>query len=142
MNRAQTLAWFCLRVFAIAGSLCLLAGIISFLSSEPVFAYIGLFILAAGSLVMNISPVLIRKETGAIAFDERDKMIERNTHLIGYCILWCFFIVTCMVVHVIIGPIILVTALVTIKLVESIATLAQYGRGETENEYHTKRRMG
>ncbi len=134
MNRAQTLAWFCLRIFAIASSLCLLAAIIPFLSGEPVFAYIGLFILAIGPLVMNISPVLIRKETGTIAFDERDKLIERNTHLIGYCILWCFFIITCMVVNVTIGPIILITALVTIKLIESIATLAQYGRGKTENE--------
>lgn len=128
MNRAQILAWFNLRVLAIAGPLCLLAIIISFLSDKPVIAYIGLFILAISSLIMSLSPVLLRKEPGMIAFDERDKMIERKTHLIGYCILWCFFIITCLVINIVIGPIILIAALVTIKLVESIATLVQYSR--------------
>ena len=135
MNRAQILAWFRLRVFAIAGVMCLIAISISFLSEELIIAYIGLFILAIGSLIMNLAPVLIRKEPGKIAFDERDNMIERNTHLIGYCILWCFFIITCMVVNVAIGSIILIAALVTIKFVESIAVLIQYSIGN-KGEIH------
>ena len=64
-----------------------------------------------------------------------DNMIERNTHLIGYCILWCFFIITCMVVNVAIGSIILIAALVTIKFVESIAVLIQYSIGN-KGEIH------
>ena len=123
MNRTQILAWFRLRVFAIAGPLCLIAIIISYVSDSPVIAYIGLFILAVGSLIMNLAPVVIRKEPGTIAFDERDRMIERKT-----CLIWCFFIIMCMIVNRVIGPIILVAALVLIKLVESIATLVQYGR--------------
>jgi hypothetical protein len=121
-------------VFAIAGPLCLITIIISYVSNSPVIAYIGLFILAVGSLIMNLAPVVIRKEPGTIAFDERDRMIERKTCLIGYCILWCFFIIMCMTVNRVIGPIILVAALVLIKLVESIATLVQYNwdaKGET-----------
>jgi hypothetical protein len=134
MNRAQILAWFHLRVLAITGPLCLIAIILSFLSNKLVIAYIGLFILAISSLIMSLAPLLIRKEPGIIAFDERDKIIEKNTHLIGYCILWCFFIITCMAINIKIGSIILITALITIKLIESIATLAQYGKGGKSNE--------
>lgn len=129
MNRAQRLAWFNLRVLTIAGPLCLIALVISLLASELAVAYIGFFILSIASLIMGLSPVLLRKEPGKVAFDERDRTIENKTHLIGYCTLWCFFIATCMIVNIVIGPIILVVTLITIKLVESVATLTQYSRG-------------
>lgn len=128
MNRAQKKAWFSLRVVAIGGSLGLLTIAVSLVVGEVVISYFGFLILAVAALIMALSPLLLSKEPGRVTFDERDATIEKKAHFIGYCLLWCIFIATCLIAIPIAGFAILATALVTVQLVESVATLAQYGR--------------
>ena len=134
MNKAQKKAWFNLKVVAIGGSLGLLTIAVSLVVGEVVISYLGFLILAVAALIMSLSPLLFRKEPGRVTFDERDATIEKKAHFIGYCLLWCIFIATCLIAIPIAGFAILATALVTVQLVESVATLAQYGWRGKENE--------
>ncbi|HIJ54342.1 MAG TPA: hypothetical protein HPP66_14505 [Planctomycetes bacterium] len=134
MNRLQKLAWFNLKVVAVGGSVSLLTIAISLAAGEVVISYLGFLILAVTALIMALSPLLVRKEPGRVTFDERDATIEKKAHYVGYCILWCVFIVTCLIAIPTAGFAILATALVTVQLVQSVATLLQYGRRGKENE--------
>lgn len=129
MNRAQKIARFNLKVVAVGGSVSLLTIAVSLVVGEVVISYLGFLILAVAALIMALSPLLLRKEPGRVTFDERDAAIEKKAHFIGYCLLWCIFIVICLIAIPTAGFAILATALVTVQLVESVAILAQYGRG-------------
>jgi len=128
MNRAQRIAWFNLKVVAVSVPVSLLIVLVSLLAEALVVALIGGGILGIAALIMGLAPLLFKKELSRVNYDERDAIIEKQAHLIGYCTLWCIFIATCMIVAFPAGPWILAATLVIVKVVESVATLAQYGR--------------
>jgi len=134
MNRLQKIAWFNLKVVAVGGSVSLLIIAVSLAAGGLVITYLGFLVLAVTALIMALSPLLVGKEPGRVTFDERDAAIEKKSCYIGYCILWCMFIVTCLTAIPTAGFAILATALVTVQLVQSVATLVQYGWGGKENE--------
>lgn len=128
MNRAQRIAWFNLKVVAVSVPVSLLIVLVSLLSGALVVALVGGGILSIAALIMALAPLLFKKEPSRVNYDERDAIIEKQAHLIGYCTLWCIFIAICMVAAFPAGPAILATTLVIVKVVESVATLVQYGR--------------
>jgi len=128
MNRAQRIAWFNLKVVAVSVPVSLLIVLVSLLSGALVVALVGGGILSIAALIMALAPLLFKKEPSRVNYDERDAIIEKQAHLIGYCTLWCIFIAICMVAAFPAGPVILATTLVIVKVVESVATLVQYGR--------------
>ena len=128
MNRAQRIAWFNLKVVAVSVPVSLLIVLVSLLAEALVVALIGGGILGIAALIMGLAPLLFKKDPSRVSYDERDAIIEKQAHLIGYCTLWCIFIATCMIAAFPAGPWILAVTLVIVKVVESVATLVQYGR--------------
>lgn len=106
--------------------------LVSLLSEGLVVALIGGFILGVAALIMGLAPLLFRKEPNRVNYDERDAVIEKQVHLIGYCTLWCIFIAMCMIAAFPAGPAILAVTLVIVKVVESVAILVHYGRGDKD----------
>ena len=135
MNRMQTIARFNLKVIIVGGGLSLLIIVISLAASSRVLTYIGFFILGVASLIVGLSPLIIRKKPGQVNFDERDAVIEKNSHFAGYIALWCAFLLTCMIAFPIvgggtgIGGAILAVTLVVVRTIESLVVMFQYGRG-------------
>jgi len=135
MNRMQTIARFNLKVIMVGGGLSLLIIVISLAASSRVLTYLGFLILGVASLIVGLSPLIVRKKSDQVNFDERDVVIEKNAHFIGYIVLWCAFLLTCMVAFPIvgggtgIGGAILVVTLVVVRTIESLAVLFQYSRG-------------
>ena len=134
MNRLQKIAWFNLKVLAVGGSVSLLIIAVSLAAGGLVITYVGFLLLGITALITTLSSLLVGKEPGRVTFDERDATIEKKSYYIGHCLLWCIFIVTCLTAIPTAGSAILVTALVTVQLVQSVATLVQYGWGGKENE--------
>ena len=130
MNRLQKIAWFNLKVLAIGGAVSLLMIAVSLAAGGLVITYLGFLVLGVTALIMALSQLLVRKEPGRVTFDERDAAIEKKSYHIGHSLLLCIFIVTCLTAIPTAGGAILVTALVTVQLVQSVATLVQYGRNE------------
>jgi hypothetical protein len=134
MNRLQKIAWFNLKVLAVGVPVSLLIIAVSLATGGLVITYVGFLLLGITALIMSLSSLLVRKEPGRVTFDERDATIEKKSYYIGHCLLWCIFIVTCLTAIPTAGFAILATTLVTVQLVQSIATLAQYGWEGKENE--------
>ena len=84
-----------------------------------------------------------KKDKGAVTFDERDKLIEKNAHLAGF---GAVYLLVILVSYVPIGiapeakiptkwfPILLPLAVVCQCFAMSLATLIQYGRRDKKNE--------
>ncbi|MBL7153233.1 MAG: hypothetical protein ISS79_05915 [Phycisphaerae bacterium] len=134
MNRLQKIAWFNLKVVAVGGSVSLLIIAVSLAAGGLVITYVGFLVLAVTALITGLSRLLVGKEPGRVTFDERDAAIEKKSHYVAHCFLLCIFVVTCLIAIPTAGFAILATALVTVQLVESVATLVQYGWGGKENE--------
>jgi len=140
MNRMQTIARFNMKVIVAGGGLSLLIIVISLAANSRVITYLGFLFLGVASLIAGLSPLIVRKKPGKVNFDERDAVIEKNSHFAGYIALWCAFLLTCMVVFPIfcgeigIGGAILAVTLVVVKTIESLVVMFQYGWGGKENE--------
>jgi hypothetical protein len=132
MNRMQRIARFNLKVVGAGASLSLLVILISLITESSALTYLGFFILGIAALIAGLSRLIVGKEPGRISFDERDAAIEKKAYLSGYCLLWCAFILTCMIAIPGLGAAILVVTLVVIKTIESLAVLIQYGRGSED----------
>jgi len=136
MNRLQKIAWFNLKVLAVGGSVSLLIIAVSLAIGGLVITYVGFLLLAVTALIATLSRLLllVGKEPGRVTFDERDTAIEKKSERIGYGLILCIFIGTCLIAVPTGGVAILATALATLRLVESVATVVQYHWGGKENE--------
>lgn len=136
MNRLQKIAWFNLKVLAIGVSVSLLIIAVSLAVGGLIVTYFGFLALAltAGITVFSRLLLSVGKEPGRVNFDERDAAIEKKSQIIGYYFIFCIFAATCLIAVPTAGFAILATALVTVQLVEAVATLVQYGWGGKENE--------
>ncbi|MHC4437256.1 MAG: hypothetical protein ACYS3S_07850 [Planctomycetota bacterium] len=100
----------------------------------------GGFIFSVGVFIF-ISRFL-KKKKGAVEFDERDKLIEKNAHLAGFGTVYLLVI---LVSYLPIGiapeakiptqwfPFLFPVAVICQCFAQSLATLIQYGRGAKEN---------
>jgi hypothetical protein len=85
-----------------------------------------------------------RKRTGTTEFDERDQLILIRSTLAAYVGLWLYFIAACIYtwisaapersVSVNVMPMVIVGGITVFLVVQSIATLFQYGLKEKSNE--------
>ena len=74
-----------------------------------------------------------------VTFDERDEIIHKKAALAGYIGVWLYFVSACVVPWWIVGPrgkisasilpIILIGGIIAFSIVQSLAILFQYGRG-------------
>ncbi len=103
--------------------------------------------VAFGSLILAFGVIVFisrfKKDKGAVTFDERDKLIEKNAHLAGFGVVYLLVI---LVSYVPIGiapeakiptkwfPFLLPLAVLCQCFAQSLATLIQYGRENKENE--------
>ena len=136
MNSLQKIAWFNLKVLGVGVSVSLLIIAVSLAAGGLVLTYVGFLVLSITALITGLSRLLlmVRKEPGRVNYDERDAAIEKKSQYVAHCFLLCIFIGTCLIAVPTAGFAILATTLVIIQLVESVATLVQYGWGGKENE--------
>jgi len=140
MNRTQKIARFNLVVILISLILSLTAiFILYFAVGLPLqralvgfgIGFIGIFGLTA------FSPLLYKKESGKVSFDERDLLIQRRASLRAYTIFWFLFVLAAIVPFFILGPkgtisvkylpAMVFGGMITVLLIQSIVTLEEYG---------------
>jgi len=97
-------------------------------------------ILACGVIVL-ISR--FKKDKGAVTFDKRDKLIEKNAHLAGFGAVYLFVILISMIPPAIDPqakipttwfPGLLIGAVLCQAFAQSLSTLIQYGWGGKDGE--------
>jgi hypothetical protein len=138
MNRAQKMARFNLIVI-------LTALILSAIAVSVLYLVVGLPMRrAAGGFgfigicgLMGLSPLLYKKGSGKVSFDERDLLIQRNASLGAYSIFWVLFVLAAMVPFFVLGPKGMVSVkylaamvfggMIIVVLVQSVITLGAYG---------------
>jgi hypothetical protein len=138
MNRIQKIAVFSLVVL---GCTLLITAISMGLSyhyqgwpkAAKCFGLISLGGLAA------LSPLFIKKDSGAVACDERDKLITRTAGLIGFIASYLWFCLTGSAFAFLFEPeifkslglpIMIFGGAFVVVIVQSIMILVQYGRGD------------
>jgi hypothetical protein len=136
MNRAQKIS----LTLVITISLGLFLGIVlivmrGFVAGIPKIAFLfPVFIAGSGGI---ISIICFKKDKGAITFDERDKLIEKNAHLAGFGAVYLFVILASFLPIGILGekgsipvtwcPALLIGAAFCQAYAQSLAILIQYG---------------
>ena len=143
MNRAQKMAWFMLIVMSTSLLLTLIAfGILSYFFGTKIghagFGFLGISGLA------GLSPVIFKKDKGAVAFDERDQAIHLKSAMAGFGSCYGFFCIACMGIWGTLGfratisvnvlPKILIGGMFVAMIVQSITTLIGYGRGGKDGQ--------
>jgi len=143
MNRWQKIAWYNITIILVSFSLTSAAvGTLAMKYGMPK-ALSGLGALGTLGL-LGLSGVIFRKQKGHTDFDERDKLIFYRSIQITYAVFWPAFTAACMIPWLIVGPsnsissnalpIMLGAMGITLILIQSLATLIQYGRGGKRGE--------
>ena len=144
MNRVQKIAWA--LVISTSGALG-----VSLITVGVLYHYVGMPKALLGFCMMGLSglgglaPVLIKKDKGPVAADERDQLFQRRAAIAGFATAYMVFGAACMIPFFVLGPSarIAVTWLPTIFMgagishffVYSLVILSQYGwngRGEQQ----------
>ena len=143
MNRAQKIAWLIIITITTSVSLTgISVGILYIKYGFPIAAAGMGFLGITG--ICGLAPVVFKKDQGAVAFDERDILINRKAVNIGFVTGFLIVGLSCMLPFFILGPrhtisviwlpMIFMTAGLSSIYIHSLAILIQYGRGEIENE--------
>jgi len=140
MNRTQKAAWFCLTMSALLLAVVVTIAVVAKMPRTLSWFW---FLLTYG--IMGLSLVFLRKRQSPVEvdLDERDKLIKKRAMLTCYFSIWGFFIATCTIPWLIVGPegsipvcvlpVILLGVFIIVMLVYSVAVLVQYGwRGKGE----------
>ncbi len=138
MNRAQEIARFNLIVILIALSLSTIAvSVLYFVVGMPMQRAVGGFGFIGICGLMGLSPLLYKKGSDKVSFDERDLMILRNASLGAYSIFWFLFVLAAMIPFFLLGPEGMVSVkylaamvfggVIIVVLVQSVITLGVYG---------------
>ena len=143
MNRAQKIAWSFVVI-------TLFALIVSGIAVAIFYVKVGMPKALAGFAFMGLaglggfSPLIFKKDKGKVTFDERDRVIKERAALAGFAASFLFVGLACMIPFFVLGPkaSISITWLPNIWIgtfishffVHSVATLAQYGWRDKNNE--------
>ena len=145
MNRTQRTARFNLIVMSIARGLSALAvGVSYFVIGLPIRRAVGGFGLLGICGLLGLSPILFKKKTGEVDFDERDLLIQRKALVGAYSIFWVLFVLAAMIPFFVLGSdgkvsvqylaAMVFAGAVTVTLVQSIATLEMSGWRNKDHE--------
>lgn len=136
MNRIQKIAVFNLVVFSIAALTTTIAIItLSFIVGWPI-ATAGLAFLGIGGLG-GLSPLIFKKDLGAVTCDERDRFINRTAALGGFAASYLWFCLTGTAFIMFLSPellkkfglpLMIFGGMYVVYIVHSIMILVQYGR--------------
>jgi hypothetical protein len=138
MNRWQKIAWYNIVVILATLSITMITvGVLAMKYGFPK-ALSGLGFLGTLGL-LGLSGIIFKQKKGQTDFDERDKMIFYKSIQITYATLWPVLTAACMIPWVIVGPnnsissntlpLMLGAIGVSMTLLQSLATLVQYGWG-------------
>ena len=145
MNRTQRIARFNLIVMLTALGLSALAvGVCYFAIGLPMRRAVGGFGFMGICGLLGLSPILFRKEPGGVDFDERDLLIQRRAWLGAYAIFWFLFVLAAMIPFFVLGAdgkvsvkylaAMVFAGMAVVTIVQSIATLEQYGWRNKDHE--------
>ena len=145
MHKAQRIAKFNLIVILIALGLSAVAVGISYLViGLPIRRAVGGFGLLGICGLLGLSPILFKKKTGEVDFDERDLLIQRKALVGAYSIFWVLFVLAAMIPFFVLGSdgkvsvqylaAMVFAGAVTVTLVQSIATLEMSGWRNKDHE--------
>ena len=138
MNRLQKMAWY--QLIVIAAVLALTGIVVAVLTCKygATKARCGLGMLGFLGL-MGFSPLLFRRKSDKIDWDERDLLILRRATAIAYSVFWVAWVFGSLITWGIIGagncvtvdilPLTVVIGGLTVASVQSVAILVQYGWG-------------
>ena len=137
MNRWQKIAWYNLIVVSVTFSItAAVVGILAVKYGMPK-ALSGLGFLGTLGL-LGLSGIIFRNKKNQIDYDERDKLIFYRSIQITCAVFWPLFTAACMIPWFIVGPkssipsntlpLMLGAIGITLILLQSLATLVQYGR--------------
>ena len=145
MNKTQKIERFNLIVILTALTLSAIAvSVFYFVVDLPIRRALGgLGFLGIAGLI-GLSPILFGKRRGQISFDERDQLIHIRATVVAYSVFWLVFAAACMIpwwiletgaaIPVVVLPAMLAGGFVIVQLVQSVATLVQYGRSHKGEE--------
>jgi hypothetical protein len=140
MNKTQKIARFNLIVILIALILSAIAvSVFYFVVDLPIRRALGGLAFLGIAGLIGLSPILFGKRRGQISFDERDQLIHIRATVVAYSVFWFGFTAACMIpwwiletgatIPVVVLPAMLAGGFVIVQLVQSVATLVQYGWG-------------
>ena len=136
MNKTQKNALFSLTMSALLLAMVVTIAVVAKMPRSLIWFW---FLLTYG--IIGLSLVFLRKRQSPVEvdLDERDKLIKKRAMLTCYFSLWGFFIATCTVPWLIVGPegsipvcvlpVILLVVFIIVMTVNSVAILIQYGWG-------------
>ena len=109
------------------------------LSFAPVLMFTGTVLWGGLLWLLPYIQRKFRKDKKKIIFDERDQLIHKKAVMASYVALWIYFVAACVITWCIVGPngsisvnvmpLTLIGGLVLFNVVQSLASLIQYGRG-------------
>jgi hypothetical protein len=134
MNNGQKQAWYFLVVIAL--SMIVVLGLTPMLGFKRAQGGLGLLGL------LGFAPFLFRKRPGAVAYDERDALIQSRSWVIAYSVFWIVFVAVCVTAPYTFGqsgtvPVFVVElsvwyAFILVWGVSSLAAVIQYGCGGSD----------
>ena len=138
MNRVQKIAWLFVVTVSLGVVFSIAATSLLYVKVGMPRAWAGLAFLAVVGLG-GLGPLVFRKNKGAVACDERDRIINRRAALAAFTIAYLFVGLACMLPFFVLGPdgsmsvtwlpMIFMGAGLMTFFVHSVAILVQYGRG-------------
>jgi len=142
MNRIQKIAVYNLVVFSITSLLTTTAVIILSVTIGWPKASAGLACLSIGAFGA-FSPLIFKKDPGAVTFDERDRMLNRTAALGGFAASYLWFCLTGTAFVMLLSPELLKNfglplmcfgGMFVVYIVHSIIVLVLYGRVSSDGE--------
>ncbi|HBG28439.1 MAG: hypothetical protein A2Y10_10930 [Planctomycetes bacterium GWF2_41_51] len=136
MNRIQKMAVFNLITFGIASVLTIIAIAVLYNLFGWPKARVGFAFISIGALGA-FSPLIFKKDSGAVTFDERDKLINRTAALGGFVASYLWLCLAGTAFLMLFSPedlkefglpLLLFGGMVIVYIVSSILILIQYGR--------------
>ena len=142
MNETRIESW----IYFIIGLACFLipGGVAVFIVYDQGVSFAQIFMFAGIVIWFGLFwwfPFIekkIHKGPKNVSFDERDQLIHKKSVMVGYVVLWIYFVAVCIVAWCIVGPrgfisvnvmpLTLLGALVVFTFVQGLASLIQYGR--------------
>lgn len=142
MNKAQEESWIWfflgLPCFLIPGGVAVFFAYDRGMSFAPVLMYVTTVIWGGLFWLFPFICGKLRKRKNKITFDERDQLIHKKSVMVGYVVLWLYFVVACVTSWCIVGPhgsvsvnvmpLTLLGGLVVFTSIQSLAALILYGR--------------
>jgi len=148
MNHTKVESWIYfflgLACFLIPGGVAVFIVYDRGISFTSVLMFTGIVIWGGLFWLFPFIEKKVRKEQTKVSFDERDQLIHKKAVMVAYVVLWLYFVAACVIAWCIVGPhgsisvnimpLTLLGGLVIFTLVQGLASLIQYSRGDKREQ--------